>query len=291
MMPRNIDLTALRSFVTVAETGGVTRAATRLHLTQSAVSMQLKRLEEMLGQAVLDRSGRGVSLTTQGELLLSYGKRMLALNDEVWSRMTDAAFTGEIRLGVPHDIVYPHIPEVMHRFAAAYPRVRLTLDSSYTRTLKTRFAAGEIDVILTTEDRLDPGGETLDAPRLVWVGAPGGAAWRGRPLRLAFENICIFRTVTQAALDTAGVAWTMAVNSDNTRSIEAAVSADLAVHVSLDSNLPPYFERVRHAGALPDLPQVCINMYMGSGLACGTTAALADMIRAAYRGDRQVAAQ
>ncbi|MEE8455847.1 MAG: LysR family transcriptional regulator, partial [Limibaculum sp.] len=82
-MARNLDLTALRSFVTVAETGGVTKAAHQLHLTQSAVSMQLKRLEESLAQPLLDRSGRGVALTNQGEQLLSYGRRMLALNDEV----------------------------------------------------------------------------------------------------------------------------------------------------------------------------------------------------------------
>ena len=87
-MARNLDLTALRSFVTVAESGGVTRAAQQLHLTQSAVSMQLKRLEESLNQPLLDRSGRGVSLTNQGEQLLSYGRRMLALNDEVMARMT-----------------------------------------------------------------------------------------------------------------------------------------------------------------------------------------------------------
>ena len=104
-MPRNLDLTALRSFVTVAECGGVTRAAGQRNLTQSAVSMQLKRLEEALDQPLLDRTGRGVTLTAQGEQLLSYGRRMMALNDEVWARMTHQAFEGEIVLGVPHDVV------------------------------------------------------------------------------------------------------------------------------------------------------------------------------------------
>ena len=112
-MPRNLDLTALRSFVTVAETGGVTKAAHQLHLTQSAVSMQLKRLEVSLDQPLLDRSGRGVALTNQGEQLLSYGRRMLALNDEVMARMTGDAFEGEIKFGVPADIVFPNIPHVL----------------------------------------------------------------------------------------------------------------------------------------------------------------------------------
>ena len=116
-MARNLDVTALRSFVAVADEGKVTAAAARLNLTQSAVSMQLKRLEEALDQALFDRSGRGVALTSEGELLLSYARRMIALNDEIWSRMTHEDFEGELIFGVPHDIVYPHVPTVLRRFA------------------------------------------------------------------------------------------------------------------------------------------------------------------------------
>ena len=93
-MYRNLDMTALRSFVTVADTGGVTRAAGKLHVTQSAVSMQLKRLEIMLDTDLMERSGRGVNLTAQGEQLLGYGRRMLALNDEAWGRLTHDTYEG-----------------------------------------------------------------------------------------------------------------------------------------------------------------------------------------------------
>src|SRR4028118_150133 len=95
-MPRNLDLTALRSFVTVADAGGVTRAAGLLNLTQSAVSMQLKRLEESLGLRLLDRSGRGVSLAPAGERLLGYARRMVALNDEAWARLSTREAEGEL---------------------------------------------------------------------------------------------------------------------------------------------------------------------------------------------------
>ena len=105
-MARNLDMTALRSFVTVADAGGVTKAAAQLNLTQSAVSMQLKRLEEMIGQPLLDRSARAIALSPQGDQLLGYARRMLALNDEAWGRLTNQAFEGEITLGVPRDIVY-----------------------------------------------------------------------------------------------------------------------------------------------------------------------------------------
>ena len=112
---RNLDITVLRSFVAVAEAGGVTRAAGFLNLTQSAVSMQLKRLEEMLGLRLLERSGRGVSLTPAGAQLLSYAQRMVEMNDEIYTRLTCQSWEGEIVLGVPHDIVYPVIPQVLQR--------------------------------------------------------------------------------------------------------------------------------------------------------------------------------
>jgi len=290
-MPRNLDLTALRAFVTVAETGGVTRAAGQLNLTQSAVSMQLKRLEEALGQPLLDRSGRGIAVTAQGEQLLSYGRRMLALNDEVWSRMRDDDFEGELRFGVPHDIVYPHVPGILQRFAAEYPRVRVELISSFTRGLREQYARGEVDLILTTERGLDAGGETLQAQRLAWVGAAGGTAWRQRPLRLAFETTCIFRPLVQRALDDAGIAWDMVVNSDSTRTVDATVSADLAVHANMDGNATPYLEPIDHGGALPDLAEVLINMYHTPRSDMPLIEVLADYVRSAYGQRFAVAAQ
>ena len=129
---RNIDITTLRSFMAVADQGGVTRAAGYLNLTQSAVSMQLKRLEESLDAALIDRTGRKVSLTGEGELLLTYARRMVALNDEVVGRLMETSYEGELILGVPHDIVYPQIPQILKRFNAAYPRVKVHLKSSST---------------------------------------------------------------------------------------------------------------------------------------------------------------
>ena len=260
-MPRNMDMTALRSFVAVADSGGVTRAAGFLNLTQSAVSMQLKRLEENLGLSLLDRSARTIGLTPAGEQLLSYARRMLALNDEAYGRLTATEYEGEITLGVPHDIIYPAIPLVLQRFNAAYPRVRVLLQSSFTTTLKAAFARGAVDVILTTEDAESQGGETVMTTPLIWVGAPGGQAWRQRPLRLAFENTCIFRAGVQRALDAAGISWHMAVEGDSSRTIEATVSADLAVHAMLAGTEPPHFERIAHGGALPALRQVNVNLY------------------------------
>ncbi|WP_299964248.1 LysR family transcriptional regulator [uncultured Roseobacter sp.] len=258
---RNLDITVLRSFVAVADSGGVTRAAGFLHLTQSAVSMQLKRLEELLDVDLLDRTGRTIALTAAGEQLLVYARRMVALNDEVVGRLTDRPFEGEIVLGVPHDIVYPAIPQVLKQFNAAFPGVRVRLVSSYTRALKEMFARGDCDLILTTEKAVDPGGDTLSRKPLLWVGAPGGAAWRQRPLRLAFGSSCTFRPHVVEALDEAGIPWDIIVETESDRTIEATVSADLAVHTMIEGTEPPHLERIEHAGALPPLSHQLINLY------------------------------
>ncbi|MBK5935179.1 LysR family transcriptional regulator [Rhodovulum imhoffii] len=281
-MRRNLDLTALRSFVAVAETGGVTRAAGFLSLTQSAVSMQIKRLEEGLSVQLLDRSARQIALTGAGEQLLAYARRMLALNDEVFTRLTHEDYEGEIVLGVPHDIVYPAIPQVLQLFNAGFPRVKVQLISSFTTRLREQFARGEADIILTTEDDRGPGGETLTQLPLVWVGAVGGSAWKSRPLRLAYEHNCIFRHRVQAALDRAGIPWEMAVESESTRTIEASVSADLAVYTVIEGTEPPYVERIQHGGALPDLTTTQINLYTPEVSDGPGVEALAELIRQAY---------
>jgi DNA-binding transcriptional LysR family regulator len=283
-MSRNLDLTTLRSFVAVAEAGGVTRAAGFLHLTQSAVSMQLKRLEEALGVPLLDRSSRSVAMTAEGEQLLGYARRMLALNDEALARLTTDAYEGEVRLGVPHDIVFPAVPTILRQFAADFPRVRVVLHSSFTNDLLGQFARGECDLILTTEDGTGAGGEALAEQDLVWVGAPGGSAWRQRPLRLAFETRCIFRQSVQEALEAAGISWEMAIESEHARTIEASLMADLAVHAMLGSSVPPQFEAIRHGGALPPLPRKRINLYTADAARSPVVDALAHLVRQAYRG-------
>jgi DNA-binding transcriptional LysR family regulator len=287
---RNLDLTSLRSFVAIADAGGVTRAAGFLNLTQSAVSMQIKRLEEMLATQILDRSARQVGLTPAGEQLLGYARRMLALNDEVFGKLTRAEHEGEIVLGVPHDIVYPAIPQVLQRFAKEYPKMRVTLISSFTRVLKSQFARGECDVILTTEKEAEAGGETIAELDLIWVGAPGGSRWKQRPLRLAYEHNCFFRQGVQAELDKAGIPWEMAVEADSTRVVEATVSADLAVHTVLEGSEPPYVERINHGGQLPELSKMKVNMYVADPVHSEAVLALGAMIRQAYvsRGGRPV---
>jgi DNA-binding transcriptional LysR family regulator len=262
---RNLDLGTLRALVAVADAGGVTRAAGFLHLTQSAVSMQLKRLEEVLGVQLLDRSGRSVSFTASGDQLLGYARRMVALNDEAVLRLTAQEYTGTLRLGVPHDIVYPAIPQVLKQFNAVFPAIRILLESSHTSVLKEMFAKGACDVILTTETTLGAGGVTLAERPLHWIGAPGGAAWRQRPLSIAYGRLCTFRPLVVAALDAADIPWLMIMETDNDSAIHATVSADLAVYTAIEGTEPQQMARIDHGGALPDLPVQLINLYTSEG--------------------------
>lgn len=281
-MPRNLDLSALRSFVTVADVGGVTRAAGFLNLTQSAVSMQIKRLEESLGLSLFLRAARKLALSPEGEQLLSYGRRMLALNDEALSLLSSTACEGEIRLGVPHDVVYPVIPGILRRMAQAYPRVRINLVSSFTLLMKQEFARGGFDVMLTTEEAPDPTAEVLSSRGLVWVGAHEGNAWQRRPLRLGFKDTCIFRGRAQAALEEAGIPWEMATGGESEQAVEATVAADLAVSVRMLGSIPEGMEPIAGENQLPPVGEMKLGLYRATRRSDEAVDHLVGELRCAY---------
>ena len=261
---RNLDITTLRSFIAVADSGGVTRAASFLNLTQSAVSMQIKRLEESLDLTVLDRQGRGVALTSAGEQLLTYARRIVELNDEVYGKLTNTVWEGEIVLGVPHDIIYPAIPNVMKAMQRDFPRVKVQLLSSYTSDLKEQFARGTVDVILTTETNPDRDAEVLMQVPLRWYGAPGGQAWKSNPVPVAFCNHCSFRPVALTRLENEKTPWDLVLSSDSDRAIEVAVSADLAITTVLEGHEPPQFEAIPTSADLPELGYQSVALYRGT---------------------------
>lgn len=211
---------------------------------------------------------------------------MLVLNDKVYGLLTRAQYEGEVTLGVPQDIVYPAIPQVLQRFAMEFPKVKVRLMSSFMLILKDQFDRGECDLIVTTEDGLDSGGETLTELQLIWVGAPGGQAWRLRPLALAYEQLCIFRQGVQERLDAAGVSSVLAVDSDTTRTVEATVSADLAVHTVLEGTESRHTELPGQEGTLPNLRWVNINFCDAHAVRSASIDALARFLRHVHAGKR-----
>ena len=266
-MLRNLDVGTLRSFAAVIDAGGVTRAASRLNLTQSAVSMQIKRLETSLDTTLLDRTGRGVAPTNEGEQLLEYARKMIALNDDAVDRMIAPRFEGIVTFGIPCDIIYPHGPEILSRFDRDFPRVRVNFVSSYSAKLIDEFNAGKLDVILTTEAESSPTAERLTVLPLTWYGAPGGKAWTKDPLSLASAKHCAFRPVAQAALDNAGIEWHAGVDTDTDLGATMATAADLSIMAVLDGSYADHLEAVPHNGKLPDLPEFSINLYVAENTA------------------------
>ncbi len=287
-MHRNFDLGTLRSFIAVAETGGMTSAANKLHMTQSTVSMQIKRLEESVGLSLLDRSGgRGIRPTAEGEQLLSYARSMIDLNDEIWGRLTAPKYEGMILLGVPGDIVRPHIPNVLKQFNRAFPRVRVKLTTAGSIDLKAAVLKGKQDLILTTEvygeETHDlPYGELLNVEPLLWTGSLEGHAWLSRPLPIALVRGCAFRKPTVDALEAVGIPWVDAVDTDSEDSTSVAVAADFAIRPELPSFDYPGVEEIAHRGELPTLPQCSINLYLADGPNASLAQELAKYIRTAF---------
>ena len=282
-MRRNIDLALLRAFVTVAETGGMTSAAKALNLTQAAVSQQIRRLEEFFGMQLFTRDNRRPVLTACGERLIAYAQRMLAINDEVWGVMTSPDFEGEVRLGVPHDIVTPFIPPILKSFNQQWPRVRVTLVCLATFRLLKMLEEGEIDLALTTEPHPGQQGELLLPDQLVWVGARGGEAHLRRPLPVSFgDATCAFRAVTIKALGEAGLDWRLTCETSDFSPYCATLEADIAVAPMLTLTAPNKLRVLGSAEGLPPLPVFFINLRLPPAGASDIALEMARFIRAGF---------
>jgi DNA-binding transcriptional LysR family regulator len=260
---RDIDTALVRAFVAVVETGSVTAAAALLNLTQAAVSQQIKRLEELFGTQLFERHHKRLALRPDGERLLTYAHKLIALNDEVWGAMSAPAYEGEVRLGVPHDIVGPYLPPILNRFDRAWPRVRVSLKCTTTPRLLELLRKGAIDLTLTTEQRCGSGGETLLEDDLVWAGARNGAAHERDPLPVSLgDEKCAFRAVVLAALRAAGRDWRPVCEVSSMEPLLASIEADLAVAALLRTTIPRYLQLIDRDRRLPRLPKFLINMYL-----------------------------
>ena len=162
--------------------------------------------------------------------------------------------------------------------------MKVQLISAYTSMLKPAFAKGEIDVIMTTESAPDPNAEVLDERPLCWIGAPGGSAWRQRPIRYASARTCIFRGSAIRAMESAGIDWENAVETASDRTVEATLSADLAIGAMLEGTEPPMLVRVEHGGVLPALGTQKICLYRKPRGENDVASRLADMLCSGFTG-------
>jgi len=259
-MAKNFDIGLLRTFVAIVDLGSVTAAAARLHLSQSAVSQQLRRLEILLQAQLLIRDHLGARPTAAGDRLLGRAREMIALNDQLWTEMTAGAVAGRIRLGAPEDLVSGTLHSVLRRFSSAYPTVEISLFAAPSTEVAKALERGLIDIALVEELGETSRFEHLRSEPLVWIGAAGGVAHERHPLPVSFAAAdCVFRPAVESALASPNRAWKSVVDSEGTESTLAAIRADLAVGVWLQSMIPDGLQMITEA-ALPSLPPVAIGL-------------------------------
>lgn len=255
-----LDLDLLRTFVAVADSGSFSHAASRVGRSQSAISMQMQRLEQTVGKQLLVRGPRAVLPNAIGEELLVYARRLLKLSDEAWASVTRPEEAGSVRLGVPDDYAAFLLPPVLSRFAAAHPLVNVELICEQSTSLVKTFADGRLDLAIITRGP-EQAIEVLQRERLVWVASPNHVAWEIAPLPVAlFEPGCVARKSVLQVLGATDRSFRCTYSSASLLGLIAVVQAGLAVAGLAQRSVPPSLRVIGKAEGLPPLPEMEIGI-------------------------------
>jgi DNA-binding transcriptional LysR family regulator len=253
-MPVNLPTTLLRSFVAIVDTGSMLNASERVFVTQSALSLQIKRLEELVQQPLFHRDGRRLTLTDPGKLLLDYARRVLALHDEAIAAVSMGDFAGPVRIGMVQDFAETLFTGVLARFAELHPESQIYARVAGTAELQGMLDHGALDVIVGYGAANDSASVKVAAT--VWYGQEELVERPVIPLAV-LEKPCRFREAAIAALDAAGLRWRIAIETPNLTSVRAAVEAGLGITARTALFLPT--GAALPEAALPALPDVsCI---------------------------------
>lgn len=253
-MNNHLDTDLLQTFLEVVESQSFTRAAQRLHRVQSSVSMQVRRLERMLGAKLFDRTPRAVTLTAEGEMLVPYARRMLRLNQEMITEMHENAVEATVRLGVTATSVC-YLPRLLARYAQNYPRTRLEVLCDLSVRLLAALEDKEIDLALVTQDCGRQDGTVVRREPLVWAAARDFFPEEENPLPLAvFGKGCVYRDAALKALDGARRPWRIAFMSPSNAGVHAAISAGLAVGAVARSTVTRNLRVLGREQGFPELP-------------------------------------
>jgi DNA-binding transcriptional LysR family regulator len=283
-----LDLDVLRTFVAIAETGSFTAAAGAVFRTPSAVSMQIKKLEDILGRAVFVRDARSVTLTTDGEMLLGYARRMLAINREAVSKFIVPDIVGVVRLGSPDDYGERVLPQVLKRFSQTHPSIAVDVTIDQSANLKRRMDDRSLDITLVTNSYRNLGSaEVLLTEPIVWAGAKGGCAHMREPLPVSlWEEGCVWRAGALDALGREGRNYRVAYMSAHTAGQRAAIMADLAVAPLPKSFLGDDMVQLSPKDGMPDMGTYNLAMIVAPD-ASAPVKAVADHIRATFESFRE----
>lgn len=274
-----LDIDQLRTFIAIAETGSFTRAAEVVNKTQSAVSMQMKRLEERLERPIFARDGRASKLTEDGQRLLDYARRIVKLNVETIAAFSDAELSGRVRLGVPDDYADRYLPEIMARFSRSYPAVELTVICEPSVGLLERIDANEIDLAIVTNCETKRAAETFRRERLLWVTSNRHSTHLEERVPLALGRpSCSWRRVAVERLESVARPYRVLYSSSNAGAVAAAVLAGLAVSVLPESGLRPGMRVLSSGDGFPELPSCRIGLVRNAHESTSLAEALAEHI-------------
>ncbi len=264
-MNNMLDTDLLRTFVAIADTGGFTRAAEVVHRSQSAVSMQMKKLEETVGNQLFEKVGRGVELTLEGETLMNYARRILKLHEEALATLRQPEMTGSVRLGIPDDYVSTYIPRILTRFAKSYPLIQVEVICENSDRIKVLVQEEKIDLAIITAQPDEMIGQVLRREAIVWATSRHHCTHQQTPLPLVlFQQGCIFRNWALKALDNKGYAYRVAYSSPSITGIQSIISAGLGVTVLARSILTNDMRELSQNEGFPPLPEAAITLLRSS---------------------------
>jgi DNA-binding transcriptional LysR family regulator len=265
-MPSPLDLDQLQTFVAISDTGSFTRAADEVFKTQSAVSMQMRRLEEKIGRPLFEKEGRMNRLTDDGERLLAYARRMLRLNGEAVAAFDDSKLAGHLRIGMPDDYADRFLPEIMARFVRSNPRVELSVVCEPTVNLVEQVNRAAIDLALITHVPENGYSEIVRREPLLWVTSANHAVHEEPVLPLAFGRpTCIWRHKAIEALAQVKREYRVLFTSWSATVISASILSGLAVSVLAECSLRPGMRVLTDSEGFPKLPDVEIGLIRARG--------------------------
>lgn len=296
MSQANFDVAALRSFVTGMDLGSFAKAADRVGRSTSAVSAQIRKLEEQVGAPLFRKAGRGLGLTDAGEVMLRYARRLVELNDEAVAAARGTDLEGWVRLGLQEDFGESLLPGVLGRFARAHPKVRIEARVARNAELTERLDAGELDLALVWDDfklgmrsrRASGASVDVAKPAMHWIGSDALQWTRdsGEPLPLVlFDGACVVCSLATDALDRAGIAWRVALTSPSLAGLWAAAAAGLGLTVRTAYGLPQTVRTIDPvAYGLPAFPALGLTLLRASSVAAPPIDQLAQIVVDAVRG-------
>lgn len=278
-----LESDVLRSFIAVAEHGNITRAAEDLFRTQSAISVQIKRLETEVGHALFVRKARGMVLTAPGERLLASARRIVSMLDQTAADLAGDPVVGHVTVGIPDDYGSELLATILADFANRHPSVDVSITCGFSVGFEEAVKRGTLDVAVYAGAQSTRHGEVLLTEQTVWAGSPALSVQDTEPVPVAlFDRACWWRDAALSALDGSKIAYRAAYTSESVAGVKAAIKSGLAVGILARSTVEPTMRILGRADGFPALPASNLIMICKKGHASPAMSAMADAIRRGF---------